>query len=87
MLNSLDNCINIPNTNQLDSDNDQYGNRCDADLNNDGIVTVAGDYALSFGTGVIPAADINADGVIDTYDSKIILIWQNLPPGPSAFAP
>ena len=30
-----DNCTGVANANQLDSDDDLFGNVCDADLNND----------------------------------------------------
>ena len=33
-----DNCPELSNHDQLDSDNDGFGNPCDPDLNNDGIV-------------------------------------------------
>ena len=33
----VDNCINDPNSNQLDTDNDKIGDECDPDIDNDGI--------------------------------------------------
>ena len=36
-----DNCLNIANQNQRDTDMDGFGNACDPDLNNDGIVNPA----------------------------------------------
>ena len=35
---ALDNCTLIPNADQRDTNDDGYGNLCDADLNDDGIV-------------------------------------------------
>ena len=35
---SVDNCILVANPEQTDTDNDGFGNRCDADFNNDNVV-------------------------------------------------
>ncbi|MFK7994441.1 MAG: Ig-like domain-containing protein [Granulosicoccus sp.] len=40
----IDNCINHPNADQLDSDNNGIGNDCEPDADNDGVL----DYSLSF---------------------------------------
>ncbi|MEM6638361.1 MAG: FG-GAP repeat protein [Pseudomonadota bacterium] len=37
---ALDNCSEVPNTDQRDTDGDGFGNACDADLNNDCVVNV-----------------------------------------------
>ena len=44
ILNYRDNCLEIANTNQIDTNQDGYGNKCDADYNNDGMVNVILDY-------------------------------------------
>jgi hypothetical protein len=36
-----DNCVNAANSDQIDADNDRIGNRCDPDLDNDGVVTTS----------------------------------------------
>ena len=36
-----DNCLEISNRTQVDADDDGYGNACDADITNDGIVNFA----------------------------------------------
>lgn len=41
--NVLDNCTNVGNASQVDADGDGCGNRCDADYDNSGLVTV-GDF-------------------------------------------
>jgi len=85
----LDNCINISNVSQLDTDADGYGNFCDADLNNDGIVNAI-DLGLfkqaffSFGDVV---SDLNGDGVVNSLDLGLFGQLFFLPPGPSGLVP
>src|SRR5262249_40248903 len=70
-----DNCVAIPNPSQLDSNQDGYGNACDADYNNDGAVG-APDFVLlrgGFGKhsgdpGFAPDLDANGDGAIGALD-------------------
>ena len=45
VLDYLDNCTQDANATQTDSDNDGFGNRCDGDMNNNGI-TNSQDYVL-----------------------------------------
>jgi hypothetical protein len=98
-----DNCVLHPNgplikdsggNSQFDSDNDGFGNVCDADLNNDGQVN-------SLDLGLIkmayfnnegqpnfePNADLNGDGVVNSLDLGIFknLFYQS--PGPSGLVP
>jgi hypothetical protein len=83
-----DNCINLFNPDQRDSDGDGFGNRCDADLNNDGAVNMA-DLDLfrqRFGSSD-PDADLNGDGVVNFADLAIFRSLFGQPPGPSALAP
>jgi acid phosphatase len=96
-----DNCINVPNGplhpdsgghTQLDADGDGYGNACDADLNNSGLVTVA-DYGLlrsvlgqsATASPTAAAADLNGSGTVTTADYGILRSFLGEPPGPSAF--
>ena len=44
---SIDNCTDFFNPHQLDSDDDLYGNACDGDLNNDGVVNATDYYILA----------------------------------------
>ncbi len=44
MLDDVDNCINAPNPDQDDSDGDLCGNRCDADYDQNNVVSIV-DFA------------------------------------------
>ena len=85
-----DNCLNLSNPTQLDADADGYGNACDADLNNSGLVTAA-DFGilrsvLNQAASTSPtaaAADLNGSGTVTTADFGILRAALNNPPGPS----
>jgi hypothetical protein len=87
---SIDNCTAVANADQLDTDNDGYGNLCDGDLNNDGSTDTL-DLQLYKGMhrteqgdlNYDPAADFNGDAAIDTLDLNIYKELQLRPPGPS----
>ena len=84
----IDNCTLKTNADQRDTDGDGYGNVCDPDLNNDGIVNDT-DLAIMksrFYT-TDPDADLNGDGSVNTADMAILKSLQGKPPGPSGLAP
>lgn len=84
---SRDNCVLVKNADQLDSDSDGYGNACDGDLNNDGLVN-AQDLALfraRFGERVRGVADFNGDGVVNAQDLALFRQMFGVQPGPSAW--
>ncbi len=86
--NAADNCIQRANADQRDSNGDGFGNVCDADLNDDGIVNVVdlGLLRLSF-FGADADADFNGDGVVNVADLGVMRTLFGLPPGPSGVAP
>jgi hypothetical protein len=79
-----DNCRLLSNSSQRDSDGDGFGNRCDADLNNDGTVNVT-DLSLfraRFGSSD-PHADLDGDGTVNSTDLNLMRALFGLPPGPA----
>jgi hypothetical protein len=83
----LDNCIHVPNPDQRDTDGDGWGDACDGDLNNDGIVN-AQDLALfnaQFGKTGPNAADFNGDGVVNALDLARFRQMFGKAPGASAW--
>ncbi|MDH5255952.1 MAG: dockerin type I domain-containing protein, partial [Gammaproteobacteria bacterium] len=91
--NELDNCTLVSNASQCDSDGDGFGNRCDADLNNNG-ATNAQDATLfraQLGQpSVAPAynaADLNCNGFVNAQDSTLFRSLLGNPPGPSGLQP
>ncbi|MEO1574717.1 MAG: thrombospondin type 3 repeat-containing protein [Pseudomonadota bacterium] len=79
-----DNCTEVANADQRDSDGDLYGNACDADLNNDLVVNVIdlGILRTVFFT-TDADADFNGDGVVNVTDLGIMRSAFFGPPGPS----
>jgi hypothetical protein len=93
IANDVDNCLLEPNPDQVDSDHDGFGNVCDADYNNDGVVGLA-DFMI-FGRAFCkaapdpaynPAVDHNGDGVIGMPDWMTFGRAFGRTPGPSALA-
>jgi FtsP/CotA-like multicopper oxidase with cupredoxin domain len=80
-----DNCSARPNPDQRDTNQDGYGNACDPDLDNNGVVNF-GDFALfrgGFG-GSDPDLDFNGDGAVNFGDLAILADYFLGSPGPGA---
>ncbi len=89
VVDALDNCRTLANANQVDSNGDGFGNRCDADLNGNNSVNAqdTGLYRQQLGQpSVAPtynAADLNTNGSVNAQDTGIYRQLLGSPPGPS----
>ncbi|MFP6623666.1 MAG: metallophosphoesterase family protein [Myxococcota bacterium] len=88
-----DNCLGLANPDQIDSDQDGYGNLCDPDLNEDDAVGLPdfNDLRLVFGLscsdpGYDADADFNSDCAIGVPDFNIYRNYFLGSPGPSGYA-
>ncbi len=81
---SEDNCIEVTNPAQRDSNEDGYGNRCDADLDGNLVVNSA-DFILLRNRMYSddPDADLNGDGMVNLADYILLRDQLNQLPGPS----
>ncbi|MFK8014441.1 MAG: thrombospondin type 3 repeat-containing protein [Gammaproteobacteria bacterium] len=81
---AMDNCLDVPNADQRDSDGDGFGNRCDADLNNDCTVNVVdlGLLRSVFFTNDADA-DFSGDGIVNVVDLGLFRSLFFQVPGPS----
>jgi lysophospholipase L1-like esterase len=87
VMDSSDNCIEVANPDQRDTDGDGYGNICDPDFDNNGFVQAA-DLAylkLKFFTAD-EHADLDGNGVVQAADLAIMKAMFFMPPGPSCCA-
>ena len=96
-----DNCTRIPNPRQRDTDSDGYGNACDPDINNDGLVTTSWGSIYPLGErGVVEWIgltvqsgrydenhDLDGDGRVDAVDVSIAQLGLYQAPGPSGRRP
>jgi hypothetical protein len=60
----IDNCINEPNPDQANYDNDSFGNACDADDDNDLVEDANDAFPFSFAVSV----DVDEDGIPDEWN-------------------
>ncbi len=85
---SEDNCTDVANADQRDTNGDGYGNACDADITNDGVINF-GDLALfkSVFLTTEPDADFDGDGQVNFGDLALLKATFLGSPGPSQVAP
>ncbi|MFK8031477.1 MAG: hypothetical protein AB8G18_14670 [Gammaproteobacteria bacterium] len=88
VLNALDNCFLVDNPAQIDADNDNIGNACDADYNNDCIVNFFDVFYFTNNSFLTddPLADHNNDGVANFIDYTYLVSQFLRTPGPSAIS-
>jgi hypothetical protein len=90
---AADNCSVVSNPTQIDADADGFGNFCDGDFDNDGVVGIQDFVAIrrTFGEsagspGFIPGADMDGDGIVAIADFiRWLRVFGNAP-GPSGLA-
>ncbi len=81
---ALDNCSLVANEEQRDTDSDGIGNRCDPDLNNDGIINFADLAIFKSNMGTADSdSDFTGDGVVNYDDLMILRKMFGSAPGPS----
>ena len=80
-----DNCTLVPNPSQCDTNADGFGNHCDADLDNNGIVDKLDRFLLQAARGATGPndADLDCDGDVDSTDMNTLRDALGQPPGPS----
>ncbi|MFK8017293.1 MAG: PA14 domain-containing protein, partial [Gammaproteobacteria bacterium] len=91
---SADNCLLIANAPQRDTNQDGFGNACDADLNGDLQINITDLGLLRASFFAVPPdptwnadADFNGDGVVSIIDLGIMRNSFFGTPGPSALVP
>jgi uncharacterized protein (TIGR03790 family) len=78
-------CREQPNPDQRDSDGDGFGDLCDGDFDQDGVVGAPDllRFEQAVRTGrLFPGADLDGDGVVDDRDRSLLQVQLGLPPGP-----
>ena len=85
---ALDNCRAVSNPRQEDFDGDGYGNACDADFDNNGIVNALdlARFKAAFGTAD-QRFDLDGNGFVNALDLAKFKALFGKPPGPSGLRP
>lgn len=85
VFDTRDNCTLVPNATQCDTNGDGFGNHCDADLNNDGIVDKTDRNLLTARLGATGSndADLDCNGIVSAADLDRLRSALGQPPGPS----
>ena len=88
-----DDCLTTADSSQLDSNQDGYGNACDADYDDDGVVGISDFLTLSRAFGATigspdysPVLDSNGDGAIGVSEFLFLLKSFGRTPGPSGLS-
>src|SRR5262249_40276370 len=80
-----DNCREQPNPDQRDADGDGFGDVCDADFDQDGVVGMSDVVRFERALRAhehLPGADLDGDGAVDDRDRSLLHVMLGHPPGP-----
>jgi uncharacterized protein (TIGR03790 family) len=83
-----DDCREQPNADQRDGDRDGFGDLCDGDFDQDGVVATSDviRFERAARTGArLPGADLDGDGAVDDRDRSLLHVWIGHTPGPGRF--
>ncbi|MDH3588737.1 MAG: thrombospondin type 3 repeat-containing protein, partial [Gammaproteobacteria bacterium] len=86
VLDAADNCVDVANSDQRDTNGDGIGNICDPDLDNNGVVNFS-DVAILKGNFLLPGdldTDFDGNGQTNFVDLGILQSFFLGPPGPAA---
>lgn len=85
IVDSVDNCIKVKNPDQRDTNNDGFGNMCDGDLDNNGVVSTPdlSMFKKVLFTKESSDADFDGDGSVSTSDLTLFKKMLFGKPGPS----
>lgn len=84
LLDLADNCIYAANPDQRDTNRNGWGNRCDADFNQNGTVDSNDGSLLKARLGSTAAdQDLDGNGFVDAEDMNILKSSFRRPPGPN----
>ena len=85
---AVDNCTLAANSDQRDTDGDGYGNICDPDFDNSGVINASDlAYLKSHFFSTDPDADLDGSGFVNAADLAILKQMFFGPPGPSGLVP